>query len=130
MEGSPHNPRFSRMHIIFAKGNRMEEIKSASSAAEKNVLRITVERNIRSDFCIELEKRFQAEMQNADGPVVLDLTRVSFIDSRGVALCVALFKECQQKKLAFSIEVSPELARFLNLLKLDRVFPITQKRTA
>ena len=118
------------MLIIFAKGNRMEESKSASSAAEKNVLRITVERNIRSDFCIELEKRFQAEMQKAEAPVVLDLTRVSFIDSRGVALCVGLFKECQQKKLAFSVEVSPELARFFNLLKLDRVFPITEKGTA
>ena len=105
----------------------MGKPKPPVSADPPTAYRITVERNIVGEFCLELEKRFQAEMKTADIPVVLDLSRVKLIDSRGIALCVGLLKECQKKNLPLTVAVSPDLDSFFRLLKLDRVFKFVQK---
>ena len=89
--------------------------------------RLVVEKNIMGEFSIELEKRFSEELAEINCPVILDLSATTMIDSRGVALCVGLFKECQRKKLPFSIEVNSELSRFFKLLKLDRVLQFIEK---
>lgn len=99
-------------------------------ADTQDTLRITVERNLVREFCLELEKSFHAEIEKAKTPVVLDLIRVSLIDSSGIALCVGLLKECQKKNLPLTIEVNPDLDSFFRLLKLNRVFQFVKKEKA
>jgi anti-anti-sigma factor len=96
-------------------------------STENGPLRITVEKNIVGDFTFEVEKQFRAAAARAQGPVVLDLTAATVVDSRGVALCVGLFKELQRKSIPLSIEASPELGRFFKMLKLDRVMQFSEK---
>jgi anti-anti-sigma factor len=66
-------------------------------------------------------------IQEAEGPVVLDLGTARQIDSLGITLTLGLFKSCQKKGLAFSIEgVSPDLLRVFRLFNLTRFFPIME----
>lgn len=99
----------------------MDKSKPVPAAPNSAVQRITVDRNIMGEYCVELEKRFADEMKKVNGAVLLDLSRVTLMDSRGIALCVGLFKECRNRNFAFSMEVSPQLDRFFRLLKLDKV---------
>jgi anti-anti-sigma factor len=101
--------------------------KSPEKAANPGIHRIIVEKNIVDDHSFELEKKFQSELSRTTLPVVLDLTRTTLIDSRGIALCVGLLKECERKGVAFSIDVNQALARFFRLLKLDLVFQINER---
>jgi len=95
---------------------------SLEKAANPDIHRIIVEKNFVGEHSLELEKKFQSELSRTTLPVLLDLTRTTLIDSRGIALCVGLLRECENKGVAFTIDVNPALARYLRLLKLDRVF--------
>jgi anti-anti-sigma factor len=103
--------------------------KSPEKAANPDIHRIVVEKNMVGEHSFELEKKFQSELSRTTLPVVLDLTRTTLVDSRGIALCVGLLKECEKKGVAFSIDVNPALARFFRLLKLDRVFQMNERGT-
>jgi anti-anti-sigma factor len=52
----------------------------------------------------------------AAGEVVLDLTQVATISSRGVGLIVGIWKSCLKKGLEFRVEVLP--GKLTNLLKM------------
>ena len=107
---------------------------SESPAAEKtsspqsdDVQRIVVERNMTGAFVNELEKRFLEKIKTMHStPVVLDLTDVSVIDSRGVALCIGLKKECDGKGAKFSIDTNPELFKMFKLFKLTQVIDMKE----
>ena len=101
--------------------------KASAPKSDPEVHRFIVEKNIMGDYSVELEKRFIAELAPVNCPVILDLTSTTIIDSRGVALCVGLYKECRRKNISFSIEASPELFRFFKLLKLDRILNFKEK---
>ena len=107
---------------------------SESPAAEKtsspqsdDVQRIVVERNMTGAFVNELEKRFLEKIKTMHStPVVLDLTDVSVIDSRGVALCIGLKKECDGKGARFSIDTNPELHKMFKMFKLTQVIDMKE----
>jgi len=66
-------------------------------------------------------------LEEADGPVVLDLGTSRQIDSLGITLVLGLFKTCQQKGLAFSIEgVNPDILRVFRLFNLTKFFPVAE----
>ncbi len=66
-------------------------------------------------------------LEEADGPVVLDLGTARQIDSLGITLVLGLFKTCQQKGLAFSIEgVNPDILRVFRLFNLTKFFPVAE----
>jgi len=74
-----------------------------------------------------LEDRFLEQMRDMNsGSVVLDLTHVEKMDSRGVALCIGILKECQIRGLAFSLVAKPDTASFFKMLNLDRVMNIRE----
>ncbi len=106
----------------------MGKIESLHKSQKKSPHRIIVKKNIIGDYALDLEKRFVDEIKDVQVPVVLDLTGATVVNSRGVALCVGLFKECQRKNITFSIETSKELSRFFKLLKLDRLIQFTEKK--
>ena len=59
--------------------------------------------------------------------VVLDLASTKQIDSLGITLVLGLFKSCQKKELAFSIEgANPDLLRVFKLFNLTKFFPIAE----
>ena len=87
----------------------MARKRSSRSVPKSGPCRITVEQNVTGEYAIELEKRFRSEVEGAKGAVVLDLTAATIIDSRGVALCVGLLRECQKKDFPLTIEVTTEL---------------------
>jgi anti-anti-sigma regulatory factor len=89
--------------------------------------RIVVERDMAGPNIAELEQQFKAAVAEARGPLILDLTAATIIDSRGIALCVGLFKECKNRNLPFSIEAGPTLLRFFRMLKLDRHMQCSEK---
>jgi CheY-like chemotaxis protein/anti-anti-sigma regulatory factor len=92
-----------------------------SGSAGGKVRRIVVERNMTGPFVDELEKRFLETMGTVQNElVVLDLKDVRVIDSRGVALCIGLQKECNSKGSPFSIEASPEIHKTFKIFKLTR----------
>ncbi len=101
--------------------------KTPAGKPDKKLLRLTVKKNIIGEYSTELENQFRTELSTVNCPVVLDLSTITIVDSRGVALCVGLYKECQQKNLQISIDVSPELAQFFKLLKLDRILQFNEK---
>jgi anti-anti-sigma factor len=123
-----------KIKIIF---NKMEGITAttATTASEtvKNTTpleesqRIVVEKNMTGAFVSDLEKRFLEAMKAVQGSlVVLDLTDVSVIDSRGVSLCIGLKKECDKKGSPFTIETNPEIHKMFKMCKLTRVIDMKE----
>ncbi len=94
------------------------------------VKRIVVEQDMTGAFVNELEKRFLQTMNAVSGSsILLDLQDVHRIDSRGVALCIGLQKECEQKGAAFSIETNSEVHKTFQLFKLTRVINVKEAGT-
>ena len=58
--------------------------------------------------------------------IVADLTHSRLVDSKGVNLLIALYRETQNRKLAFRAEnPTPDVRRLLGLLKLNERFGLT-----
>ena len=58
--------------------------------------------------------------------IVADLAKCRLVDSKGVNLLIALYRETQNRKLAFRAEnPSPDVRRLLGLLKLNERFGLT-----
>jgi anti-anti-sigma factor len=107
-------------------GDAPAAVKTSSPQSE-GAQRIVVERNMTGAFVNELEKRFLEKIKNVhSAPIVLDLTDVSVIDSRGVALCIGLKKECDGKGAKFSIDTNPELFKMFKLFKLTQVIDMKE----
>ncbi|MBF0305544.1 MAG: STAS domain-containing protein [Alphaproteobacteria bacterium] len=65
------------------------------------------------------------DLLGAGRTVVVDMARVSYIDSSGVASLVEAFQTARKAGLAFALAgVSPAALRVLQLARLDRVFAI------
>jgi anti-anti-sigma factor len=70
-----------------------------------------------------------AELMAADAPgcsaVVLDLSRVREIDSRGVSLVIDLHRRCRHAGFAFCVVgVTEHVRRVLDLFQLGTLFPV------
>ncbi len=66
-------------------------------------------------------------MDAAKEAVVLDLSSSKQIDSLGITLVLGLFKSCQKKELAFSIEgTNADLMRVFKLFNLTKFFPVVE----
>ena len=58
--------------------------------------------------------------------IIADLSHSRLVDSKGVNLLIALFRETQRRKLAFRVENPlPEVRRLLALLNLNERFGLT-----
>jgi anti-anti-sigma factor len=73
------------------------------------------------------EEKLLLEIDRIDSSsVILDLRAVSRIDSKGLSLCVGLYRELEKKKASLSIEASAEIAETFRMVKLDRVMSIKE----
>jgi anti-anti-sigma factor len=98
-----------------------------SGPTEENMNRIVVERNLTGPFVTDVEQRLlEAIPTIGKSPVVLDLAGINVIDSRGIALCIGLKKECDKKGAPFTIEASPDIHKTFKILKLSRIIDMKE----
>lgn len=66
-------------------------------------------------------------LDDAKVSVVLDISSTKQIDSLGITLVLGLFKSCQKKEIAFSIEgANTDLLRVFKLFNLTKFFSIVE----
>jgi anti-anti-sigma factor len=80
----------------------------------------------RFNLCGELDMATAAqltELEHVEGPLLLDLRDVSFIDSCGIAGLLRLYRRCQRDGCAFLIEsCSRPVERVLRIVGLYEIF--------
>lgn len=91
-------------------------------------MHLKITSDIVGEQAIKLEKQFIEELQHLSPgeSVQLDLKKVNRIDSRGISLCVGLFKECSKLGAPFSIQTCSESHRILTQIKLDKLIDIQE----
>lgn len=89
-------------------------------------LRIVSVKGSRIDAAVAIEFKDAMRQQTDSGPdmVVLDLSRVEFIDSSGLGAIVAAMKHMgKDRKLALA-GLTPTVARVFKLTRMDSVFSV------
>jgi anti-anti-sigma factor len=90
-------------------------------------LRLNPKGDIVASTVESLRDALLTALEEATGPVVLDLASTKQIDSLGITLVLGLFKTCQKKQLGFAIEgVSPDILRVFRLFNLTKFFPVKE----
>jgi anti-anti-sigma factor len=123
-----------KINDVFRKIEARTEVTPAVSPeiedgrrTEESVKRIPVERNMTGAFVLDFEKRLIETMQSVQkSPVVLDLSGTTMIDSRGMAVCIGLKKECDKKNVPLTIELTPDLHKVFKILKLSRIIDMKE----
>ena len=67
------------------------------------------------------EKQFKIFVTNNLGkefPIVIDLTKIDFLDSSGLGALVQTAKECKKLRIAFSVVGSSRVAQTIKLVRL------------
>jgi len=68
------------------------------------------------------EKQFKTFVTNNnlknDLPLVIDLTKIDFLDSSGLGALVQTAKECKKSKLGFSVVGNSRVAQTIKLVRL------------
>ena len=91
-------------------------------------LRITFEGDLLSTNIDALRTEILAAMAQypSTQTIVADLTHSRLVDSKGVNLLIALYRETQNRKIGFRAEnPTPDVRRLLGLLKLNERFGLT-----
>ena len=63
-------------------------------------------------------KTFVTNNLNNDLPLVIDLTKIDFLDSSGLGALVQTAKECKKLKLGFSVVGNSRVAQTIKLVRL------------
>lgn len=73
----------------------------------------------------ELRGQLKDLVQTAEGPLVIDLSRVELIDSVGIGLLIAVHNSLGKKGGRLGLrKVNPELAALLRTMRLDKHFQV------
>jgi anti-sigma B factor antagonist len=89
-------------------------------------LRIISVQGSRIDAAVAIEFKDAMREQTDDGPdlVVLDLSRVEFIDSSGLGAIVAAMKHMGTKRKLALAGLTPTVERVFKLTRMDSVFSV------
>ena len=99
----------------------------AAAADTDGVLRLHAEGVVAGEVVEELEESFLSALGRSNAPtVVLDLTRVSSLDSRGIAVCIGVLRECQKAGRSFSIEANATIFHMMTMLNLQKAMTIRE----
>ncbi len=99
---------------------------SSKSKSNDNSVYLKVSGDLSGEKILALEKDFETVIAAipSRANIVLDLRNVSHIDSRGISLCVGMYKKCTERNATFSINVGNETLRILTQIKLDKIIRI------
>ena len=88
-----------------------------------SVLRVGNDR-IDAAIAIQFKDRFRDITADVAGPVVLDLGRVTFLDSSGLGAVVAARKLLGPNRALELAALSPAVEKVMQLTRMNTVFPI------
>jgi len=84
-----------------------------------NPYRIVVNGTITGESLSKTEEFVFEKIRHYDGTsIVIDMKNVRYIDSRGISLCIRIFKECKDLNIAFKLETNPEVFRLFAVANL------------
>jgi anti-anti-sigma factor len=100
---------------------------STMQRADTSVCKLEINGDLAGQRVKKLEEEFAESLSAMTFKrVILNITTAQNIDSPGLALCVGLFKECQNKKIEFEIFANQDICKIFKLVNLDRVLPIKE----
>ncbi|MEP2530260.1 STAS domain-containing protein [Shimia sp.] len=98
-----------------------------SSTVEGDTLVVTVnESRIDASVAIQFKDRMREETETASGRVVLNLSRVDFIDSSGLGAIVAAMKQLGASHRLDLSCLNENVDKVFRLTRMDTVFQIHQ----
>lgn len=99
---------------------------SSENKPNDNSAHLKVSGDMSGERVLALEKEFETVIAGLPkgANVMLDLRTVSHIDSRGISLCVGMYKKCAKRNVTFSINAGSESLRILTQIKLDKIIRI------
>lgn len=84
-----------------------------------------IDGDIDIDTSPELKKWFNTLLKNKPKRIILNFTKVNFIDSLGIATLIWFLKGVKKNKGAILLcNVSPKIRSLFSITKMDRVFKI------
>lgn len=92
---------------------------------EEDICIISVqEPRIDAAIALDFKENVRTHAQNAPARVVLDLTRVEFIDSSGLGAIVASMKHLAPERQLVLAGLTPPVQKVFELTRMDSVFTI------
>ncbi|MDW4550139.1 STAS domain-containing protein [Defluviimonas sp. D31] len=96
---------------------------TAESVAEALVVNVEEER-IDAAVAIQFKDRMRDLTAGAGGRIILDLGRVTFVDSSGLGAIVSVMKFLAPVHRLELAGLTPNVGRVFHLTRMDSVFPI------
>ncbi len=92
---------------------------------DEKALVVTVsERRIDASVAIQFKSALQEAVGDLEGPVVLDLSRVDFLDSSGLGAVVGSMKFLGRERKLLLAGLTPTVEKVFRITRMDRVFEI------
>jgi anti-anti-sigma factor len=97
------------------------------SAENGNPSRIKIVGSISGNELSRIENEVMTEFSKVTAPqLILDLRTATYIDSRGITLCIRLYKSCTEKKIKLCMETNPIVYRLFSTTNLTNILNIIQ----
>ena len=91
----------------------------------ENALVVTVsERRIDASVAMQFKSALQEAVGDLEGPVVLDLSRVEFLDSSGLGAVVGSMKFLGRERRLFLAGLTQTVEKVFRITRMDKVFEI------
>ena len=102
----------------------------ADSSSEAGVRVIALFGELDLASAPKLERELEAAMANADGPIVVDLSDLEFMDSTGLRTLIAGQRSAsdQQRPFAIACRADSFIARVFEVAGADRAFDLHETR--
>jgi len=77
--------------------------------------------------CNRIANKFCSSVPDIDKPVIIDLTKTTYIDSRGLGVMVFLYTHTKKMSHSFLVSgVREEVSKIIKITALDKIFPVFQ----
>ncbi|OYX44696.1 MAG: anti-anti-sigma factor [Rhodobacterales bacterium 32-67-9] len=96
---------------------------STEARPDALIVRVNEER-IDAAVAIQFKDRMRELTGGGQGPVILDLSRVTFVDSSGLGAIVAVMKFLAPHMQLELAALTPNVGKVFRLTRMDSVFPI------
>ena len=99
--------------------------------AEAQGLHVNVaEPRLDAASALAFKRALRHAMKGSSGPVVLDLSQVTVIDSSGLGALIAIARQLAPHRALHLSGLSPPVARVFHLTRMDSVFTILESSSA
>ena len=104
----------------------MKDFPSLSKKSDPEPHRVVVTSHMWGEGAFHLERDYLGLISDVESVAFeLDLSTVDKIDSRGIAFCASVVRECEKKNATLSILASRSVYHMLQLVRFDLVAQLT-----